>query len=216
MESMISARVLELLCSRLCHDLISPVGAVKSGLELLAEFDDDLGGEAMALINNSAESASRKLRFFRVAFGVAGTTQADLSLAEGKLLADAMVESARTTLVWPGSESDVTPPPGVIKVALNMILLAADVLPRGGTITAQLDGRPDETRIVIDATAVDARITDEMGVAISGQASDDELTARTVQGYFTWVLLRRSGASLEIVQRPEEGVSMRTTLKHAA
>ena len=104
MESMISARVVELLCSRLCHDLISPVGAVKSGLELLAEFDDDPGGETMALINNSAESASRKLRFFRVAFGVAGTTRADLSLAEGKLLAGAMVESARTTLVWPGSE----------------------------------------------------------------------------------------------------------------
>ena len=216
MESMISARVVELLCSRLCHDLISPVGAVKSGLELLAEFDDDPGGETMALINNSAESASRKLRFFRVAFGVAGTTRADLSLAEGKLLAGAMVESARTTLVWPGSEDGDTPAPGVVKVVLNMILLAADVLPRGGTITAQLDRGPDETRIVIDAAAVDARVTDEMRVAILGRASDDELTPRTVQGYFTWILLQRSGATLEVAQRPGEGLSMRTTLKHAA
>lgn len=214
MEPKISTRVVELLCSRLCHDLISPVGAVKSGLELLAEFDDDPGGEAMALINSSAESASLKLRFFRVAFGMAGSTQADLSLAEAKLLADAMVGSARTSLVWPGSDDAATPAAGIIKVALNMILVAADMLPRGGTITARLEAGPQQSAITIDAAADDARITDEMRAALSGQVADAELTPRTVQGYFTSVLLQRWGASLELTERPGEGVSLGCTIAH--
>ncbi len=227
MEPKMSARVVELLCSRLCHDLISPVGAVKSGLELLAEFDDDPGGEAMALITSSAESASLKLRFFRVAFGLAGATQADLSLTEAKLLADAMVGSARTTLVWPGaadtSAADTSaadggaPAPGVVKLALNLILLAADMLPRGGTITARLAAAAaDGSSITIDADAVDARITDETRASISGQVADEDLTPRTIQGYFTWVLLQRCGATLDLGERPGEGISLRTTIRHGA
>ncbi len=212
MEPTMSARVVELLCSRLCHDLISPVGAVKSGLELLAEFDDDPGGEAMALITSSAESASLKLRFFRVAFGLAGATQTDLPLTEAKLLADAMVGSARTTLFWPGAEDGVAPAPGVVKVALNLILVAADMLPRGGTITARLAGGADNSNVSIDADAVDARVTDEARAAISGQVTDSDLTPRSVQGYFTWILLQRSGARLDLVERPGEGLSLRTQI----
>lgn len=212
MEPTMSARVLELLCSRLCHDLISPVGAVRSGLELLAEFDDDPGGEAMALITSSAESASLKLRFFRVAFGLAGATQTDLPLTEAKLLADAMVGSARTTLVWPGAEDGGAPAPGVVKVALNLILVAADMLPRGGTITARLAGGSESSSISVDADAADARVTDEARVAISGQVTDNDLTPRSVQGYFTWILLQRSGARLDLVERPGEGLSLRTQI----
>ena len=214
MEPTMSARVVELLCSRLCHDLISPVGAVKSGLELLAEFDDDPGGEAMALITSSAESASLKLRFFRVAFGLAGATQTDLPLTEAKLLADAMVASARTTLVWPGAEDGSAPAPGVVKVALNLILVAADMLPRGGTITARLAGGAGDSSVIIDADAADARVTDETRAAISGQVGDSDLTPRSVQGYFTWILLQRSGARLDLVERPGEGLSLRTQIPH--
>ena len=216
MEPKVSAHVVELLCSRLCHDLISPVGAVKSGLELIAEFDDDPGGEAMALIQTSAESASLKLRFFRVAFGLAGTTQADLSLKEGKQLADAMVASARTTLVWPGSEDAAAQPRrGVVKAMLNLILVAADVLPRGGTITAGSSELADATQITIAADAPDARLTDEMRAAIGGSVLETELSPRTVQGYFTAVLLRRGGGEIEVVERPGQGVDLRARVRYA-
>ena len=211
----VSALVIELLCSRLCHDLVSPVGAVKSGLELIAEFDDDPGGEAMALIQTSAESASLKLRFFRVAFGQAGST-GDLSLSEGKQLADAMVASARTTLVWPGSDGAATSPRrGIVKAMLNMILVAADLLPRGGTITAKHHETDTATEIVIAADSPDARVTDELRTALSDAAVESELTPRTVQGYFTRVLLRRAGADLKLAERPGEGIDLRAIVGHS-
>lgn len=215
-EPTVSIHVVELLCSRLCHDLISPVGAVKSGLELIAEFDEDPGGEAMALIQTSAESASLKLRFFRVAFGLAGTTQVDLSLKEGKQLADAMVASARTTLVWPGSEDAAAQPRrGIVKAMLNLILLAADVLPRGGTITARSTEGAEATEIVIAADSPDARVTDEMRAAMRVGVAEADLSPRTVQGYFTAVLLARSGASVEINERPGEGIDLRALVRHS-
>jgi histidine phosphotransferase ChpT len=82
MDIDVDLRVFELLASRLCHDLISPVGAIKSGLELFIEFGDDPDGETMALINNSATQASEKLQCFRLAYEQAGSQRADVPIAE--------------------------------------------------------------------------------------------------------------------------------------
>jgi len=85
MEPTIELRVAELLASRLCHDLISPVGAVNSGIELMTEFGDDPDGESMALITSSARTASDKLLFFRIAYGNAGSGT-NVPLADGQNL----------------------------------------------------------------------------------------------------------------------------------
>lgn len=86
------------LASRLCHDLISPVGAVNSGIELLTEFGDDPDGESMQLIATSAKTASEKLQFFRIAYGNAGSG-ANIPLGDGLRLIEPVCANQRTIVV---------------------------------------------------------------------------------------------------------------------
>ncbi len=199
----ISLRIVELLSSRLCHDLISPVGAVKSGLELLSEFSDDPGGEAMALITSSADSASRKLQYFRMAFGMAGTAQA-IPHNEAVDLCEAMVVTKRTRLDWPDSGAAATA--DIMKITLNMVVLAAEALARGGDIRVRLGARGDEPQVEILAASAEAKFSDEIRAAALGTAAEDDLTPRTVQAYLTHLLVAREGAELAIDVRPGEGV----------
>ncbi|MHA1563744.1 MAG: histidine phosphotransferase family protein [Alphaproteobacteria bacterium] len=206
-EKQLSLRVVELLNSRLCHDLISPVGAVKSGLELLAEFSDDPGGEAMALITSSADSASRKLQFFRVAFGSAGAAQA-MSHAEAVDLCSAMVVTKRTQLNWPVSANVTTA--AQMKLALNLVVLTAEALPRGGEIRVSLGngdaGSGDGSLIEVVAAAADAKLADEVKAAALGEASEDDLTPRSVQAYLVHLLVERSGGALKIDEEAGESI----------
>lgn len=203
LEKMLSLRVVELLNSRLCHDLISPVGAVKSGLELLAEFSDDPGGEAMALITNSADSASRKLQFFRMAFGMAGSAQS-LSHAEAVDLCTAMVVSRRTRLDWPDSGQQAGA--DIMKIALNMVLLAAEALPRGGDLQVKVGVPGDDCPVTILAAASDANLSDEIKAAALGQAEESELTPRSVQAYLAYLLAVRHGSQLTIEEKTGAGI----------
>src|SRR5215471_18820365 len=131
-----------LLCSRVCHDLISPVGAIVNGLEVLDEDkDEETKVFALDLIKKSAQQASAKLQFCRLAFGAAGSAGAQIDLGDAEKVARGLLGDDKTTIVWNLPRELL--PKNRVKLLLNMLLIAVGTIPRGGTLTvgAAEDGK---------------------------------------------------------------------------
>lgn len=197
----IDDRVAQLLCSRLCHDLVGPIGAINAGLELMA----DLGGEdesAAELMRESAAAATRRINFYRVAFGAGGgkaSAEGTLSLGEARDLAVGMFPSDSLTLSW--EEGAHEPPafrarPG--KILLLLILLASEALPRGGTVSVHTAVLPEGAGIAVTASGRGARLRPEVQAALEGTAADGDLSARNVHAYFARHLATTEGSAIEI------------------
>src|SRR5215470_1776796 len=145
----------ELLASRLCHDLVGPVGAIGNGLELLAEESSRFAGETVTLVTRSAERTAAMLALFRAAFGASGG-QAGFGLGEAqRVIADAL-NGGKVTLDWP--EETQAGPLGAPKLVLVMLLVASETLPRGGRIAVRT-GQDRDFFATVTATGVGARLT---------------------------------------------------------
>jgi histidine phosphotransferase ChpT len=191
-------RVAGLLASRLCHDLVGPLGAVSNGLELIAE-DEAMAEEALALAQRSAKRAAGRLQFFRYAFGSAGA-EANFGLAEAKSVAVNLLNSAEMAIDWQsGGEADL--PAGAGRILLNLTLLAVECLPRGGNVRVSASPR----RVSVEATGPQARLAGEAKSAMTGAIAPAQLTARTVVGYYVVQLISGLGGKLEL---SEEGTGM--------
>lgn len=198
----IDLRVAELLASRLCHDLVGPVGAVNNGMELLAEDDDpDMVGDAVQLASGSARQASDTLQFFRIAYGRSGS-QADVGPADLRRLAEGYLQAHKAALDWQADPAlAAAAGEGGGKLLLNLIALALEALPRGGTVRA---GGDADGALAVAAQGQGARLRPESAEALEPDADVDDLTPRTVQAYFAQVLARRAGSRLELSQREGE------------
>jgi histidine phosphotransferase ChpT len=198
----VDLRVLELMASRVCHDLISPIGAVGNGLELLEDAGPDMSGDALKLSANCVRKASALLEFFRMAYGAAGG-DAGLPWPQAHQLAAGMLEGSKVALAWGAAPSTATLPAGTAKLALNLVLLGVDMLPRGGEIGVAL--QVTDGRLLLSATANgrDARVSDDMSTAIApGAEPARPLTAKTVHGFFTARLAESLGGRLESAAQP--------------
>lgn len=193
----IDLRVAELLCSRLCHDVISPIGAVTNGIELIEEEGGRIAADALDLAGRSARQASRLLQFYRIAFGLGGTLSGS-RLTEVRDLAEGLLSGSRHRLDWPGDSADPLPG-GLGKLILNMVLLAADCLPRGGRIGVATQGSEGWTAAAVTAEG-EVRMSDELRSAMSEAADAAALTARTVQAYLTALIAIRAGGELIIAE----------------
>ena len=189
MSPTIDLHVAELLASRLCHDMVSPVGAVKTGVELYSEYGDDAAGETMGLITKSAVQASEKLQFFRLAYGSAGTTASGVTVSDAVALIESVCDNQRTTIETDSLDSQ--PPLGGIKMMLNGAMLAGDCLPRGGVLRlgSEADGG-NGYAVRITAVGERAGLDDELTAALSGEADAADLTPRSAHAYYTSVLAR--------------------------
>lgn len=138
-----------LLCSRLCHDLMSPVGALNNGIELLTDEDDpEMREKCLELLEDSARASANKLKFFRLAFGAAGGFGEDVDTFEAKAALEGVFGAERRIEVgW--AVSDDRLPKGAIKLLLNLALLAGDALVRGGRLDVGAESRDDEIELVI-------------------------------------------------------------------
>lgn len=194
MEPKIELRVAELLASRLCHDLISPVGAVNSGIELMTEFGDDPDGESMQLIASSAKTASEKLQFFRIAYGNAGSG-ANIPLGDGLRLIEPVCANQRTTVVIDDQTAGALPGTGAVKLLLNIALLVGECLPRGGELRVAVG--PD-MGAVVSASGEGARIEDNLRASVEGSISDEDLDPKTAHGCFTRLAAERLGVGIDI------------------
>jgi len=181
-----------LLCSRLCHDLLSPVGALTNGLELLAEErDPEMRQRCLDLLEQSARISTDKLKFFRLAFGAAGGFGELVPLADARAVVDALAaNNGRITVNWQFS-GDQLPKPAV-KVMLNFALMAIEALARGGTIdfAAALGERSSE--LVVRASGARIAFDPEIARALDGAIAMYELSSKTAPA----AMVRELAASL--------------------
>ncbi len=194
----IDMRLTGLLCSRLCHELAGPVGAINNGIEMIEEFDDSMLPDALPLIGSSAKLVAARISFYRMAYGAAGTL-AIMSLEDIKELAIPYFAESRIDLVWPAM--DVSIPEfenGWGRLVLNLLPLAADTLPRGGTLSTSIEAQSAGIRIIVNAEGEAPRIADESCTALSKSASIDDLTPRSVHAYFVACLSENLQSSVDV------------------
>jgi len=198
----IELRVFELLASRVCHDLISPIGAIGNGLELLEEADKDMAADALQLSINCVQRASALLEFFRMAYGAAGA-DAGLRWEAAKPLAEGLLAGGKSSLTWGPAPANLVLPAGVPKLALNLVLMAAESLPRGGQVAVALEPGTARLTVAASATGRDARVNDEVNAALAaGPDGASTLTAKSVHAFFTARLAESLRGRLEVAVQP--------------
>lgn len=204
MDDKLDPRVVELLCARLCHDLISPVSAINNGVELVTEMGEAMGKEAMSLIGSSAVEASRRLQFFRLAFGSArGAAGGSATLAEARAGFLDLQVGERIALSWPQTPAlsrDV--PREAVKMVLNLALSAVDCLLGSGRLEVQVEGAGSAVRLDLKATGDRAKLPDDIAAALSDQAQIGELSPKTITAYYGGYLARRAATSVTTDARP--------------
>ncbi len=210
-------RLTSLLCTRLCHDLVGPVGAMNNGMELLSDTTGGLETDVIDLLRRSAGEAARRLRFFRAAYGVPGRTGDDGGIAEARTVAQTFFEESKITLDWPGD----TPPPAAaadarsIQLLLNMVLCAAETLPRGGKIAVRSSAGADGVTMSVAAAGPAIKVSDALRTALAGTGDFETLDARSVQPFLMARLAAATGANLGLMQPSPETAEIAATLAGA-
>lgn len=191
-----------LLCSRVCHDIISPVGAIANGLELMDDPDTDaeLKATALDMVRSSAKTATAKLKFCRIAFGASGSAGAHIDMSEAGETAIAFVGNEKTKLDWQAPRENR--PKAEVKLLLNMLLLGMAGIPRGGVVTVTVDGRNFKVR----AQGERAKVPQQLVDVLNGETSIDTLDARLVQPYYTRILAQQAGLSIGMTMDGEDAV----------
>jgi histidine phosphotransferase ChpT len=191
-----------LLSSRVCHDVISPVGAIVNGLEVLEEEKDaEMRGHAMALIKSSAAEASARLQFCRLAFGAAGSKGAAIDTGDAEHVTRQLLADDRTKLEW--SVPRVLMSKNKVKLLLNLCLIADAAIPRGGVISVVSTGEDEDVSFKIDVKGVNARVAATIPALLAGTPEDGAVDARAIQAYYAGLVAEASGLTVEISAAPE-------------
>jgi len=191
-----------LLCSRVCHDVISPVGAIINGLEVLdGEQDEEMRAVAMALIKKSAISASARLQFCRLAFGAAGSFGALIDTGDAEKAARDIFAAGRTVLQWSGDRRMASR--NSVKLLLNLCLIAASAIPRGGVIAVDISGEDDAVTIRVEAKGANAKLSHSAAEILTGAVAKEAIDGHSIQLYFTTLLARECQATLNVSTSPE-------------
>ncbi len=191
----IDIRVLDLLCARLCHELVSPVGAINNGVELLGEDDPEFVKDAMTLIGQSARKAGQRLQFYRFAYGASTGMMNAAAATNGRDLTLGLLEGGKVACDWP------TDAPALDldwqKLACNMLVLAAESLPRGGRIALRA-GAGGTSGVEVAATGDSVSLLPEVRDAIGQAIAVDALTSRGIHAYYTSLLAGTLGARFDL------------------
>ena len=207
MNALSDLELAALLCSRVCHDVISPVGAIANGLEILAEEDDEeMRQMAFDLLRRSAGQASAKLQFCRLAFGAAGSAGSTFDLGEAGDIARMFVGEEKIKLDWamPHESRDK----GEVKLLLNLMLMAMSAIPRGGLVTVGLD----DGRLTVRATGDKAKLPDASMQVLAGDIDAAAIDARLVQVYYTTRLADQAGYAID-TEIGSDGLAIIATAK---
>jgi histidine phosphotransferase ChpT len=200
-----------LISSKICHDVIGPVGAIGNGFQILDEEEDEEAREyALHVIRNVAQQASVKLEFARFAFGAAGSAGATIDLQTAEKISRGVVENGgKHKLVWHGPNAQMSK--DKVKLLLNMLYNAMTALPRGGTLDVQISGPVDRPHFTIRCSGQAARPPQHLESFISG-APSEPLHALTIQPYYTWRLARQSNMQLA-VEKVQSDIMVRAICK---
>jgi histidine phosphotransferase ChpT len=181
-----------LLCSRVCHDVISPVGAINNGLELL----DDGGADedAMDLIRQSAVNASARLQFARIAFGAAGSAGVQIDTGDAKAVAENYIKNEKPEFTWTGPRAYLAK--SKVKLILNILLIGIGSIPRGGSLDFDLQVDGEDCSFTITAMGRMKRIPQKFQDYLDGRMGEDPIDAHSVQYYYTILLAKEAGMEI--------------------
>ena len=184
-----------LLCARLCHDLISPVSAARNGIAMVQdETDPEMRTDAMSLTEDGLADAVAKLKVYRIAYGVAGP---GTTLAEARAAAQGLFARGRVSVDWPDGGTD--PGPTAVRLLLNLVLLGADAVARGGTVRVVSPG----PATAIEATGGRAGFAPDVLSVLDGEIPPEALTPRQIQAALT--LRLAAGENLSIAHTATDG-----------
>lgn len=192
-----AADLAALLCSRVCHDLINPVGAIGNGLEVLADpAQAEMATFAKELIENSARQARAKLEFARLAFGASSTAGTEIDTREAERVSQLLMAGEKADLEW--KITPVLMPKNKVKMLLNMLLISIGGVPRGGTVTVEVEGEPGNERFTITSSGPKTLVPNAVAGLLAGTPEEGSVDARGIQPFYTGVLARLSGMGLNI------------------
>src|SRR5918994_2309507 len=190
-----------LLCSRVCHDLISPVGAIVNGLEVLEDDNDESTKNfALELIKKSARQASARLQFCRLAFGAAGSAGAQIDLGDAESVARGFLEDGKTKLTW--SVPRLLLPKNRVKLLLNLLIIAGQAIPRGGSLAVEPAGDGETMGFRIVASGPNSRVPAAAAAILDG-SSDHAVDAHAVQPYYAGLLAKSCGLAVPLASEGE-------------
>ena len=201
-----------LLCSRLCHDLVSPVGAINNGLEILEEEQDAAMREAVFdLINKSTQQTANRLQFFRLAFGAGGGFSAQLDLREVEKAVRALLTGSRVNLDWQvgvlnGSKS-------LVKLLLNVCLVSSEALIRGGTLTVKLAENVGELALLVEGNGERIIMQETVKEGLRGNLTEDQLEPRNVPAYLAACVATEMNSHLVVEQAGETCLKVQANLQ---
>lgn len=186
-----------LMCSRVCHDVISPVGAIVNGLEVLEEENDEsMKAFALDLIRKSAKQASARLQFCRLAFGAAGSAGASIDMGDAHNVARGFIADDKTQLNW--NVPRLLLPKNRVKMLLNLLLIAVQTIPRGGSINIEPIGEGEGMGFKLSMQGLNARIPPAIPALLAGENSGHGVDAHAIQPIYTGMLARDAGIALAI------------------
>ncbi len=188
-----------LLSSRICHDLISPVGAIVNGLEVLEDDnDEETKTFALDLIKKSARQASARLQFCRLAFGASGSAGASIDLGDAEGVARGFLEDDKTKLAW--NLPRILLPKNRVKLALNMLLTSSNTIPRGGVLTIDPIGEGEQMAFRVGANGFNARVPASLSALLAGEQDVQSVDAHAIQPFYAGLLARACGLALSLEQ----------------
>jgi histidine phosphotransferase ChpT len=194
-----------LLCSRVCHDVISPVGAIINGLEVLEEEKDpDTRAFAVDLIKKSAATASAKLQFCRLAFGAAGSAGASIDTGDAETVTRGLLPDEKVKLDWRAPR--VLMPKNHVKLILNMCLIGIAAIPRGGQLTVETGSETDPHLARVVASGGTLRVAHGVVELLQGEAENGVVDAHAIQPYFTHLVAKSTGLAMSLEQDGERVV----------
>jgi histidine phosphotransferase ChpT len=186
-----------LLCSRVCHDVISPVGAIVNGLEVLEDENDaSMRDFAFDLIRKSAKQASARLQFARLAFGAAGSAGASIDLGDAEQVARGLFQDDKIQFGWSGPRLLV--PKNRVKLLLNLVMLAINAVPRGGAVQVTVTGDAETCEFVLRSKGLNARIPPHAEALLAGAPEDGVVDAHGIQTFYAGMIARAAGMKVTL------------------
>lgn len=194
-----------LLCSRLCHDLMSPVGALNNGIELMAdEQDPEMRAQCLDLLGDSARATANKLKFFRLAFGAGGGFGEAIDANEAKVALEGIFGAERRIeLGWHVAPEKLSK--GAMKLLLNIALIVGDSLVRGGRLDVGAETTGEGLEIAIRGEGprvmLDAGLREML---TNGAASDEQIEPRAAGAWLAQALAKEAGGTIRLSEPTAE------------
>lgn len=190
-----------LLCSRLCHDLLSPVGALNNGIELLAdEHDPEMRARCLDLLAESARASANKLKFFRLAFGAAGGFADNVDTREARAAIEGLFGGdGRIQLGWMVDEPQMSK--AALKVLLNIVLIAGDALVRGGSLDVGAERQNGSLEIVVRAEGSRIVLDPELKSVLVGDTHEDDVAPRAAAAWLIHCLVEEGGGRIQVADQ---------------